>query len=198
MNLYFEITGTNIVLTNPQSLVADSNKYIMLHFDFKTDEWLEGEKTAYIGKYPILLNPNNACELPMLPKGNYNIGVGISKADGTLIYTNKATIRLMESIKPSNISQVEPLGVFEQIMQRIDTVVSTEIPLQVENAVEDYFVENPNAGGNSYEIGNGLKVEGNTLSVDTANIVEQDNTKPITSSAVYTTVGNINAILGTI
>lgn len=195
MDLYFEITGTNIILTNPQSLVADSNRYIILHFDFKTDEWLEGEKTAYVGKYPIILNSDNTCELPMLAKGNYNIGVGISKADGTLIYTNKATVRLNESIKPTSISQVEPLGVFEQIMQRIDTVSSVEVPLQVNNSLDQYFKENPI---DRYEIGQGLKLEGKMLSVDTADIVEQDNTKPITSSAVYTAVGNINALLSTI
>lgn len=195
MDLYFEITGTNIILTNPQSLVADSNKYIILHFDFKTDEWYEGEKTAYVGKYPIILNSDNTCELPMLAKGNYNIGVGISKADGTLIYTNKATVRLNESIKPTSISQVEPLGVFEQIMQRIDTVSSVEVPLQVNNSLDQYFKENPI---DRYEIGQGLKLEGKMLSVDTADIVEQDNTKPITSSAVYTAVGNINALLSTI
>lgn len=195
MDLYFEITGTNIVLTNPQSLVADSNRYIILHFDFKSDEWLEGEKTAYVGKYPIILNSDNICELPMLAKGNYNIGVGISKADGTLIYTNKATIRLNESIKPTSVSQVESLGVFEQIMQRIDTVSAVEVPLQVTNVLEEYFKENPIE---KYDIGEGLKIEGNTLSVDTADIAEQDNTKPITSSAVYTTVGNIHALLSTI
>lgn len=39
-----------------------------------------------------------------------------------------------------------------------------------------------------YNIGAGLKLdaETNTLSVDTANAVEKDNTKPVTSAAVYT------------
>lgn len=59
-----------------------------------------------------------------------------------------------------------------------------------------------NSGGGSggYNIGPGLKLdaETNTLSVDTAEIVEKDNTKPITSAAVYTEVGNINALLATI
>lgn len=53
-------------------------------------------------------------------------------------------------------------------------------------------------GGVNYIIGDGLKLEGRTLSVDTATEVEQDNTKPITSAAVYTTVGNIEALLETI
>lgn len=51
------------------------------------------------------------------------------------------------------------------------------------------------SGGKEVEIGCGLKLEDNVLSVDTADKVEQDNTKPVTSAAVYTVVGNINAIL---
>lgn len=51
-----------------------------------------------------------------------------------------------------------------------------------------------------YEIGSGLKLDDatNTLSVDTATDVEEDNTRPITSAAVYQTVGNIEILLGTI
>ena len=51
-----------------------------------------------------------------------------------------------------------------------------------------------------YEIGSGLKLDEstNTLSVDTADSVEADNTRPITSAAVYTTVGNIEILLETI
>lgn len=55
-------------------------------------------------------------------------------------------------------------------------------------------------GGGGYQIGDGLKLdaETNTLSVDTADTVEKDNTKPVTSAAVYAEVGNINALLATI
>lgn len=49
-----------------------------------------------------------------------------------------------------------------------------------------------------YVIGDGLKLEGNVLSVDTSNDVDDNNTKPITSAAVYETVGNIEVLLGTI
>lgn len=55
-------------------------------------------------------------------------------------------------------------------------------------------------GGTKYQIGNGLKldVKTNTLAVDTADAVERDNTKPITSAGVYLEIGNINALLATI
>lgn len=54
--------------------------------------------------------------------------------------------------------------------------------------------------GASYNIGNGLKYDDltNTLSVNTTTEVQQDNTLPITSAAVYTEVGNINVLLQTI
>ena len=64
---------------------------------------------------------------------------------------------------------------------------------------EESDIPLPEGGGFPYQIGNGLKVTGvNTLEVDTATDVEQNNTLPITSAAVYTTVGNIEILLGTI
>lgn len=48
-------------------------------------------------------------------------------------------------------------------------------------------------------VGDNLSITANgVLSVDTASAVEQDNTRPITSAAVYTEVGNINALLASI
>ena len=47
-------------------------------------------------------------------------------------------------------------------------------------------------------IGDNLKVIGRVLTVDTASSAQQDNTRPITSAAVYTEVGNINALLALI
>lgn len=51
-----------------------------------------------------------------------------------------------------------------------------------------------------YGVGDGLTLNTDTyiLSVDTADAVEKDNTKPITAAAVYTEIGNIEALLGTI
>lgn len=52
--------------------------------------------------------------------------------------------------------------------------------------------------GSIYEIGHGLKLVGNTLEVNTTDEVEGDNTLPITSAAVHTTVGNIEVLLSLI
>ncbi len=50
-------------------------------------------------------------------------------------------------------------------------------------------------GAVPYKIGDGLKVVNSTLMVDTADAVEEDNTRPVTSAAVYVEIGNIEALL---
>ena len=72
-------------------------------------------------------------------------------------------------------------------------VVQPKVEMEVEPAKVVY-----QGGGMPYKIGYGLKVDGGTLMVDAADAVEQDNTKPVTSAAVFTEVGNINALLATI
>ena len=68
---------------------------------------------------------------------------------------------------------------------------SPSVSLKVEQGQPIYI------NGKEYQIGAGLKLDEktNTLSVDTADVVEQDNTKPVTSAAVHTEIGNIEALL---
>lgn len=53
-------------------------------------------------------------------------------------------------------------------------------------------------GGLSFETDETLTLEDGILRVNTADRMEEDNTLPITSAAVFTEVGNINALLATI
>ena len=49
------------------------------------------------------------------------------------------------------------------------------------------------------KVGDSLKISADgVLSVDTAKAIEEDNTKPVTSAAVFTEVGNIEALLSKI
>lgn len=69
-------------------------------------------------------------------------------------------------------------------------------PAAVQKIVDDYLKVNPPS---PVKAGNGLSMaKDGTLSVDTADKVEKDNTKPITSAGVYMEIGNINALLATI
>lgn len=53
-------------------------------------------------------------------------------------------------------------------------------------------------GGMTFTTDDTLLLENGVLRVNTANSVEQDNSLPITSAAVHTTVGNIEILLSTI
>ena len=53
-------------------------------------------------------------------------------------------------------------------------------------------------GAGSWGIGEGLKVVDGKLTVDTADKVEEDNTKPVTSAAVFVELGNVEALLAQI
>lgn len=74
-------------------------------------------------------------------------------------------------------------------------VVSDE---QIQEAVNKYLDENPVDAGVQFETDETLTLEDGILRVNTADAVEEDNTLPITSAAVHTTVGNIEILLGTI
>ena len=72
-------------------------------------------------------------------------------------------------------------------------VIEPDLDRNVEIPVDEII-----AGYLRRNLGTGFKLEGEQLSVDAADTAEADNTKPITSAAVYTELGNINAVLQTI
>lgn len=68
---------------------------------------------------------------------------------------------------------------------------------------EVYYACEPSPGGGgggttSFEIDETLTFKDGVLSVNTADVVEEDNTLPVTSAAVATQVGNIEILLKTI
>lgn len=67
-----------------------------------------------------------------------------------------------------------------------------EIDKRVEN------LEESNESGTSFTTDETLTLKDGVLSVNRAFEVEQDNTLPITSAAVYTEIGNIDVLLQTI
>ena len=140
--------------------------------------------------------------------GGYQIQLrGTLKSDGkTVQHTNIITVYVDNTLSGNDVLPNLP-DEFTQIENNIKELnLHPPVPgpngywmlwdIEQHKYIESEFTL-PSGPGGSYRIGYGLKldIETNTLSVDTADKVEADNTKPITSAAVHAEVGNIEVLL---
>ena len=131
------------------------------------------------------------------------VGVYGANADGLILPTVWVTLgKVMPAAEPSGDPGADPtLPIWAQLQNQIGDLddLQTYNKGNLVDAINEAR-SSGGSGGGGYTIGEGLKLDAatNTLSVDTAEAVEKDNTKPVTSAAVYTEVGNINALLATI
>lgn len=209
----------NITLTaNHQSLTAkylplaaESVQYLTAKVVYETDDWTGREIKAMFGRgctvyeVPVTGGEITAKQQLNLTAGDWRVWlVGNSARDGDVIpriTTNVAHIRVAPTGgTEGNPFPATPPTVEEQLRADMGNLadLTTEDKSNLVAAINE--VRQTGGGGTAYTIGHGLKLdaETNTLSVDTADKMEQDNTLPITSAAVYVEVGNINALLKTI
>ena len=131
------------------------------------------------------------------------VGVYGANADGLILPTVWVTLgKVMPAAEPSGDPGADPtLPIWAQLQNQIGDLddLQTYNKGNLVDAINEAR-SSGGSGGGGYTIGDGLKLDAatNTLSVDTAAAGEKDNTKPVTSAAVYTEVGNINALLATI
>ena len=209
----------NITLTaNHQSLTAEylplaaeSVQYLTAKVVCETEDWTGREIKAMFGQgctvyeVPVTGGEITAKQQLNLTAGDWRVWlVGNSARDGDVIpriTTNIAHI----SVAPTGGTEGNPFPatpptVEEQLRADMGNLadLTTEDKSSLVAAINE--VRRTGGGGTAYTIGHGLKLDAktNTLSVDTADKMEQDNTLPITSAAVYVEVGNINALLKTI
>ena len=209
----------NITLTaNHQSLTAEylplaaeSVQYLTAKVVCETEDWTGREIKAMFGQgctvyeVPVTGGEITAKQQLNLTAGDWRVWlVGNSARDGDVIpriTTNVAHI----SVAPTggtegSLFPATPPTVEEQLRADMGNLadLTTEDKSSLVAAINE--VRQTGGGGTAYTIGHGLKLDAktNTLSVDTADKMEQDNTLPITSAAVYVEVGNINALLKTI
>ena len=84
-------------------------------------------------------------------------------------------------------------------VQSMDVIGGDVDEAFIARLVEDYLTKNPPSGGTAFQPDNEtLLLENGVLRVNTTDVAEEDNTRPITSAAVATQVGNIEALLKTI
>ena len=192
-------------------LAAESVQYLTAKVVCETEDWTGREIKAMFGQgctvyeVPVTGGEITAKQQLNLTAGDWRVWlVGNSARDGDVIpriTTNMAHI----SVAPTGGTEGNPFPatpptVEERLRADMGNLadLTTEDKSSLVAAINE--VRQTGGGGTAYTIGHGLKLDAqtNTLSVDTADKMEQDNTLPITSAAVYVEVGNINALLKTI
>lgn len=190
--------------------ICGNNDYTV-HFVFDDAKWdAHPEKTArflYDGRYTDVIFSGDTCPVPLI----YNTcGIQVGVYAGDLITTTCADIVAIRSALSTAGIPADPTpDVYRQIMAalvgKIDTQQDVKNAGKVLGIARDGKVTpvhvSGGGGGSGYivDVSEDFSVDGSgKLSLRKADAVEQDNTRPITSAAVYTEVGNINALLATI
>lgn len=196
----------------PEVLTAGMSKAVSVRFAFSED-WDGLTKTAVFSNGRATVDvlaakwDGDTVDVPpevLAVAGRYaRVGVYGTDASGVVLPTVWVSLgKVQPGAAPSGDTSTDPsLPVWAQLQQQIGDLddLKTYNKDNLVAAINEAR-QSGGGGGGGYQIGPGLKLdaETNTLSVDTADAVEKDNTKPVTSAAVYTEVGNINALLATI
>ena len=196
----------------PELLTAGMAKAVTVEFVF-SDDWSGLTKTAVFSAGRTTVDvlesewDGNKVVVPheiMADAGPIaRVGVYGANADGLILPTVWVTLgKVMPAAEPSGDPGADPtLPIWAQLQNQIGDLddLQTYNKGNLVDAINEAR-SSGGSGGGGYTIGDGLKLDAatNTLSIDTAAAVEKDNTKPVTSAAVYTEVGNINALLATI
>ena len=197
----------------PELLTAGMSKAVTVQFVF-SPEWDGLTKTAVFtnGKTTVDVLAANwdgdtvpvPHEVLAVPGRHARVGVYGADESGVVLPTVWVSLgKVQPGADPSGDASADPaLPVWAQLQKQIGDLddLKTYNKGNLVDAINEARSSGGGSGGGGYTIGEGLKLDAatNTLSVDTAAAVEKDNTKPVTSAAVYTEVGNINALLATI
>lgn len=196
----------------PELLTAGMSKAVTVQFVF-SPAWDGLTKTAVFsnGKTTVDVLAANwdgdtvpvPHEVLAVPGRHARVGVYGADESGVVLPTVWVSLgKVQPGADPSGDETADPtLPVWAQLQKQIGDL--DDLKTYNKGNLVAAINEARNSGGGTgggYNIGDGLKLDAatNTLSVDTAAAVEKDNTKPVTSAAVYTEVGNINALLATI
>lgn len=197
-----------LTVVKPELLTSGSVNVNTVSIEFSAD-WEGLSRVAVFAssttQISIALDSTNQCFIPWecLVTPNLNLRIGVYGMQGTTIVLPTIWASL-GVIRPGVTTGAEPSpptpDAYQKVLAEIGNLedLTTADKSSLVAAINEVH-ETGGGGGMNYRIGHGLRVTGgNTLEVDTAEEAEQDNTLPITSAAVYTTVGNIEILLETI
>ena len=201
--------GCASMLSPPELLTAGMSKIVELEIAF-TEDWSGMQKTAVFtnGRTTVDILETQwdgsrvkVAQEVLAVAGRYaRVGIYGSNADGVVLPTVWVTLgKVQPAADPAGDTSTDPtLAVWQQIIAQIGDLsnLTTMAKSNLVAAINE--AARTGSGGTAFDIGPTLRLDGNTLSVNTTDAAEQDNTLPITSAGVYKEVGNINALLATI
>ena len=176
-----------ITIDGPDQLLYqwDTGQRLLLHgygAGTRVDFARCGQNTA-VSVYAYEQDGAVCCDIPdaLLMEPNHIRGF-IFKIDGDRGETVRSfLLPVIPRPKPDDYVEPEDIPTWHELEQRVARL------------------ERGGAGGGvAFDTDDTLRLENGILSVNTADAAEPDNTLPITSAAVYTQLGNIETILGTI
>lgn len=194
-------------------LTAGMANVVQCQFVF-SDDWSDLSKTAVFtnGKttVDVVLADEYTCNIPheilTTPLTTALVGVYGTDGDVVVLPTIWGGLGVVyPAADPSGDESVDPtLPVWQQILGQIGNLsdLATMSKDSLVSAINELYKtggSGSGTGGMAFDIdGITLTLENGVLSVNTADAVEENNTLPITSAAVATTVGNIEILLETI
>lgn len=187
-----------ILLCNKQTLdlLKPENDSIVLGYTYSTFTEINGKMSSKVSGFTNIQSTVK------------RISNRLSSIDETVKNTEENANNALENYEDVS----KELGTVSKDLEVVAGVVTENarnIAINAQNIainaknIEDleYKIGNPDNDPSQYQQytpGVNIKIEDNIISVITTDVVEEDNTKPITSGAVYTVVGNIDVLLNTI
>lgn len=171
-------------------------KIPVVYIRYKSEYGTSPEETQILATDPLTL-----AQLPTLSGNDYKfVGWVHVNPDGHESSLSERMILSTDWLIPANVENNEYYVIFtaKWVNDRTSSTGDTGTGGGGENTPPDIPVMTESTIGGA-KLGNNLKISATGhLYVDTADAVEKDNTKPITSAAVHVVVGNIDVLLGTI
>lgn len=206
------VTCTDQVLTvSDRPVIASGGVEVdRVMFTF-CEKWDGHVKTAVFYRtasevYHVLLDEENTCVIPkevLKSSGLLHIGVfgvkdGMTRPSSVLTYR----VEVGAITEATAIPDPTP-DIYTQLLTTIGNLANlkTMDKSSLVAAINEIFMTGgggSGGGGTAFEVGHGLQMKDNTLSVNSVSDFEGDNTLPCTASLVQTTVGNIEVLLATI
>lgn len=209
--LEFAINSQILTWTNPcRAPVEQSRGYLFARFTWD-EEWDGMSKVAVFrtGARPPVEIPldGDTVQVPpeCLVRGQLAVGLIGMDTGGTVRIVTRQMLRGIPMLPsaPTDGSPPEDitLEAWEKVLGSIGDLndLDTMDKSTLVAAINEAAKSGGGGGGTSFDIDDHtLKMRDGVMYVNVTNDVEQDNTLPITSSAVAATVGNIETILKTI